>query len=75
VKVKNLHTGKTAELHPTVSLMDLLASFKPRPKNLDPNRADHKGIDERLEAIARKVASLPEQEIVTVTWPDATAPK
>ena len=65
VRVKNIRTGKTAVLRPTPSLMELLASFKPQPKV----GADHgqQGDDERLEAIARKIALMPEREIASVT--------
>jgi len=73
VKVKNVQTGKRAELRPTAPLLDLLASFKPRPKVLDQGKADHKAADEHLEAIARKIAALPEKDIATIKWADAAA--
>ena len=73
VKVKNVQTGKRAELRPTAALLDLLASFKPRPKVLDQSKADHKAADEHLEAIARKIAALPEKDIATIKWADAAA--
>ena len=66
VKVKNVQTGKRAELHPTDALLELLASFKPRPKNLDQGKTDHSAADEHLEAIARKIAALPEKDIATI---------
>ncbi len=75
VKVKNLQTGKSAELRPTTALMGLLASFKPRPKAVDPGKADHRAADEHLEAIARKIASMPDKDIGTVKWLDAAAGK
>jgi hypothetical protein len=71
VKIKNVQTGKIAELRPTAALMELLASFKPRPKALDPGKADHKAADEHLEAIARKIASMPEQDIAIIQRADA----
>lgn len=73
VKVKNLQTGRTAELHPTADLMELLASFKPRPRNLDLSNVDHKVADEHLEAIARRIASLPEKDIAEIKQTDPTA--
>jgi enterochelin esterase-like enzyme len=68
VRVKNTHTGKTAEIRPTPALMDLLASFKPGAKTgtgtgHGPEQQDH----ERLEEIARKIAALPEREVANVT--------
>ena len=42
--------------------MELLASFKSQPKA----GAGHHD-DERLEAIARKIAAMPEKEIVGMT--------
>ena len=62
-------TGKTAVLHPTPALLELLASFKSQPKA----GADHghRADDEQLEAIARKIATMPEREIATVTMDEA----
>ena len=73
VKVKNVQTGKSAELRPTAALLELLASFKPRPKNLDPGKTDHRAPDEHLEAIARKIAALPAKDTVTIEGVDAAA--
>ncbi len=65
MRVKNTQTGKTAVLHPTPALMELLASFRPQPK-AGADRG-HKGDDEQLEAIARKIAAMAENEVVTIT--------
>ena len=65
VHVKNTRTGKTAELRPTPAIMELLAAFKSKPKTEathGPGEQDH----ERLEAIARKIAAMPEKEVATV---------
>jgi len=62
VRVKNTRTGKTAELCPTPALMELLGAFKSKPKA----GAGH-GADERLEAIARKIAGMGEKEVAEVT--------
>lgn len=65
VRIKNTRTGKTAELRPTPALMQLLGSFKSQPK-VGVARSD----DDRLETIARKIATMPEAEIaVTVQLP------
>lgn len=66
VRVKNTRTGKTAELRPTPALMELLGAFKPQPKveaTHGPAHQDH----ERLEAIARKIAVMPPEELVRMT--------
>ena len=62
VRVKNTRTGKTAELRPAPALMQLLGSFKPQAKTGVPH-----GDDDRLEAIARKIAAMPEKEIAVLT--------
>ncbi len=58
VRVKNTRTGKTAEIRPTPALMDLLGSFKSKATA----GTGHRG-DERLEAIARKIAGMGEKEV------------
>jgi formylmethanofuran dehydrogenase subunit E len=60
VRVKNTKTGKTIELRPAPALTKLLTSFKPHPQ------AGPESDDEQLEAIARKIATLPEKEVVTI---------
>jgi formylmethanofuran dehydrogenase subunit E len=65
VRIKNTRTGKIAVLHPTPELMHLLASFKSQPKAAADH--GHKDDDEQLEAIARKIAVMPEEEIASVT--------
>ena len=63
VRVKNTRTGKTAELRPTPAMMELLAAFKSEAEDRAAGPvSDH----ERLEAIARKIAAMPEKEIATV---------
>jgi formylmethanofuran dehydrogenase subunit E len=64
VRVKNTRTGKTAEVRPTKALLDLLASFKPRA--LASETTEDKHGDEQLEAIARKVAAMPDKDAVTI---------
>ena len=60
MRIKNTRTGKTAVLSPTPALLELLASFKPHPKaGADHGHED----DEQLEAIARKIAAMPDKEI------------
>ena len=74
VRVTNTRTGSVAEVMPTQRLLELLTSFRSRPKiaptgdakqELEDD-ADHKA----LEAIARKIARLPASEILTlnVRW-------
>ncbi len=74
VRVKNTRTGKSAEIRPTPALMKLLTSFKPKPlvgrpagdDDHDDDDHAHAGGDDPLEAIARKIATLPEKEILTI---------
>ena len=72
VHVKNTRTGKVAEVRPTPALMKLVTSFKPHPKaagtGKTPDEDDHDRADHELEAIARRIARLPEQEILHVTF-------
>ena len=69
VRIKNTRTGNIAVLRPTPALLELLASFKPQSKV----GADHgHGDEEQLEAIARKVAVMPEREVATMTTETAT---
>jgi len=82
VRVKNTRTGKAAELRPTPVLLDLLASASTPSKaagqrgpDQKATSADQKVADERLAAVARKLASMPEKEIVAVTRMDTAAPK
>jgi formylmethanofuran dehydrogenase subunit E len=73
VRLKNARTGKLAEVRPTATLMKLLASVKPRPKAVAAERADqrddHGQEDRALEAIARRIAQMPEKQILTVALP------
>ncbi len=72
VRVRNTRTGKVAEVRPTSALMKLVTSFKPRPKaaaTAQPPDEDHDHEDDALEDIARRIAQLPEQQILEVTFP------
>jgi formylmethanofuran dehydrogenase subunit E len=65
MRIKNTRTRKNAAISPTPALLELLTSFKPQPKA----GADHghKADDEQLEAIARKIAAMPDKEIAVAT--------
>ena len=67
VRIKNIRTGRTAEVRPTPALMELLGAFKSQPKG----GTGHGG-DERLEAIARKIAVMDEKEVAGVVEGKAT---
>jgi formylmethanofuran dehydrogenase subunit E len=58
VRVKNTRTGKTAELRPTPTLMELLAAFKPQAKAGAGHGPGSKADDEQLAATARKIAAM-----------------
>ena len=81
VRVENTRSGKTAEVRPTPALLKLLASFQSRPKAVRGNDAserdhhddheDHGPQNDFLEAVARQIATMPEKEILRVTFPTA----
>jgi formylmethanofuran dehydrogenase subunit E len=73
VRVKNTRSGKMAEVRPTPALSKLVTSFKPRPKAVGTaaiqDQGDHEHEDRLAETIARRIARLPEQQILEVTFP------
>jgi formylmethanofuran dehydrogenase subunit E len=73
VRVRNTRTGAAVALRPTPMLMELLASFKSPPKAGVGHGAGQKA-DQRLEAAARKIAAMPENQIAdtTLTQPKET---
>jgi formylmethanofuran dehydrogenase subunit E len=75
VRMINTRTGKTAELRPTPVLTSLLGSFKPQPPAAAGTQADRKAVDENLEAIARRIASMPEKEIITIAGVKPATPR
>jgi formylmethanofuran dehydrogenase subunit E len=67
VRIKNTRSGRTAELRPTPELLHLLAWSKPQPAAGSGSAARPKNTaDENPEAVARKIASLPEKDIISV---------
>ena len=72
MRIKNTQTGKIAVLRPTPALLELLASFKPQPKAAAGH--GHRD-DEQLEAIARKIAAMPDNEIAEAALPVLAAEK
>jgi predicted SnoaL-like aldol condensation-catalyzing enzyme len=70
VRIKNTGTGKIVVLRPTPALLDLLASFKPEAAAGHGHRDD-----EQLEAIARKIAAMPDKEIAEAAVPVLAAEK
>jgi formylmethanofuran dehydrogenase subunit E len=68
VRITNTRTGKTAQLRPTAKLMELLTSFK--PQDLSGQADDHDDEDDHrddpLEAIARKIALMPLEELFVI---------
>ena len=73
VHFTNTLTGQEAEIRPTETLTAHLTSFKPKPKVGDRAFGKHAGEDhdhqeDPLESIARKIAAMPEGEILTVKY-------
>lgn len=67
VRVKNTRTGKVAEVRPSSALLELLASMESSPKQGNANDQDHRhDADSPVEAIARKIAAMPDSRIATV---------
>lgn len=69
VRFENTNTGKVAELRLSEKLIHLLASIKPAPKAAGTARddRDHRLEHVSLEDIARKIAKMPESELVHIT--------
>jgi len=67
VRVKNMHTSRTAELRPTPALMKLLAAFKPQAKTGAGHGPGSKADDEHLAEVARKIATMPAKDVASVT--------
>lgn len=65
VRIKNTRTGKIVEIRPTPALMDLLVPFKSKP-NAGAAHGPAQQDCLRLEAIARKIAVMEENEAVEV---------
>jgi len=72
VRIKNTRTGKTACVRPTDNLMEVLRSLEMQARA---ETADHDHHDDHadnpVEALARRVATLPDAEILTVARPSA----
>lgn len=70
VRVKNTTTGATAEVRPTPKLLGFLGFLQtPVKKQADEQakEAAHQHDEmERIEALARKIAEMPDEEILAV---------
>jgi hypothetical protein len=70
VRVKNTQSDRQAEIRPTPKLLELLSSFKPhaRGDHAEAADGDNRGdADHVLETLARKIAAMPDREILTVS--------
>jgi formylmethanofuran dehydrogenase subunit E len=69
VRIKNTRTGKTAELKPKEQFLALLpqpqSANKEEPKN---SQKPQPGDDHIYDALARKIAAMPEEEILAITY-------
>jgi len=72
VRVRNTRTGKTVELQPTPRLLGLLSTLPPRAKMLrqkpGKDHSQETTEEERVEAIARRIALMPDEEILTASF-------
>jgi formylmethanofuran dehydrogenase subunit E len=71
IRVKNTSTGKIAEVRPTAKLLEMLGMLQAQAKmqvEEKTKEAERQHAEmERIEAIARKIAELPEEELAAVT--------
>ena len=67
ITVKNKRTGATVEIRPTPELLKLMWS-RLEPDHDDVDDDDHEEGDEmrRVEAIARQIADMPQEQIMTL---------
>ena len=75
VRVKNTRTGVEAQVRPTAKLLELLASFTPRAKvgagkQSTEDQEERRHADHLVEAIARRIAAMPDREILVVSGTD-----
>ena len=70
VRVKNTTSGATAEIRPSARLLELLGLLQTQEKtqtDAEAKGAAHQHAEmQRIEAIARKIAEMPEEELFTV---------
>jgi formylmethanofuran dehydrogenase subunit E len=65
VRVKNTQTGRTAIVRPSATLLRLLAPVKSKLQP-DASRSEHPVTHGPLEAVARRIAVMPQDEILSV---------
>jgi formylmethanofuran dehydrogenase subunit E len=70
VHVKNTRTGKTARLQPKEEFIALLPQPKTDIKGESESSKKAQAEDDHLfDDLARKIATIPEKEILTITYP------
>jgi formylmethanofuran dehydrogenase subunit E len=73
LRIKNTRSGKLAEVRPTPALLELLTSLESGPKTAQGTKPqlpdDHPSDDRHLEDLARRIARLPAEEILDVSFP------
>jgi formylmethanofuran dehydrogenase subunit E len=74
VRVKNTRTGRTAELRPTPALLAILTGLAQQAEADGQDTERHEPFQEHLEAAARKIASLPEGEVVSIMMASEVTP-
>ena len=67
VRFKNTRTGKAVVLRPTRTLLELLPLFTSQPKAEPGPKAGHLADNDHFEAVARKIAVMPQREIASIT--------
>ncbi len=65
VRFRNTKTGRTATLRPAPALVGLLGSLKMERLDAAKPATGQKAAHGELESVARRIASMPEQDVVT----------
>lgn len=73
VYIKNTRTGRQTEVRPTPKLMSILGSLRAQPKGVAAEHPDNdrhqRREDGTVENLARRIAKMPDSEILTLTRP------
>jgi len=70
VHVKNTETGRTAVLQPTDAFLALLQQPAADTKGMsDAEKRDHSRNSRHSDVLSRKIAAMPEKDILTIRYP------
>jgi formylmethanofuran dehydrogenase subunit E len=69
VHIKNIRSGKTAELKPKESFLAMLPQAQQTGKGRNDTQNSHAAEDHLYDDLARKIAAMPEKEILLIAYP------